>query len=786
MKAIANRYNLRGQQLLRDIFEFRMLLLNLLYFDAVEFYQKILNLRNSANFESIWYIGDRRTMEHIEDLLKFSKQRVFKLKREFSSNDKPSKKESATEENNPFDLDLEEGSKSMSMGNLQGLDDLDIGGKGEEGEATYLDVVKNPVSYKKQNYRLDLKININFKYKALVEVLKNLTSQQANGDSEKSAGNKEKKKIIWIWAQEDKKVGKIKDILTSFFSKKDDHKIKLLLRLHYLLEDMGIDKKERPQNPDEEDEFEEPELYRKEKMKTKSNEANAETFIFKKLHEDLINIKKEYDNKVMINLFNSGNSKDSLSQSQSLPVPTQSEETCGAQLIQLLKPKKKLKRRFYDVDDGEKDEEEEEQKQKEQKSEEASLQNKMPSLDDEKTVGLDDVPLLEGKQPEDEDFGDGVQTFKKVLTNEENERMKKKYEYSILNPDKIDLNSFYSYNDSGHVIFDSELIPGYKVIVNSLQSTSERVSFINKTEPDIAILFEPQLSLIREVMLEKRCAKYGGKKCSINEVHILMVQNSIESAIYLDNVRRENSAFVTLLNERSSLPILDDNPESRIKRIIYQKNVSTRIGRGLGHAINLNNRPIIIVDKREFNSPVPAKLFHDGFWVIPILLEKGDYVLSNTLVVERKAVDTGDLLNSLRSGRLENQISNMCKSFSRPMLLIEFSEGVDFSLESAEISRLQHNINWVNNFEANKTEINKSNVKFMLALLCMKYPKITILWSKSPEYTSKLFQRLREENPDPDPRLFAKFQEESEKNNESDPFARHMKEDEEGKELGES
>jgi hypothetical protein len=68
----------------------------------------------------------------------------------------------------------------------------------------------------------------------------------------------------------------------------------------------------------------------------------------------------------------------------------------------------------------------------------------------------------------------------------------------------------------------------------------------------------------------------------------------------------------------------------------------------------------------------------------------------------------------------------------------------------------------------------------------MKYPKVTILWSKSPDYTSKLFQRLREENPDPDPRLFAKFQEESEKNNDSDPFARHMKENEEGKELGES
>ena len=858
MKAIANRFNLRGQQLLRDIFEFRMLLLNLVYFDAVEFYIKVLNLRNTANFESIWYIGDRRTMEDIENLLKFAKQRVFKLKRDIAPVSKPIKRQLTQEEEGLFEGDIIEEPISLSVvdtdphqdPNLEGGDDSNVK---EEGESTYLDIVKNPIKYKGNNYRLDLKININFKYKALVEILKNLTndaasdkgSQATNGSRDREENKGGKKKIIWIWAQEDKKVDKVKDILTSFFAKKDEHKIKLVLRLHGLLAELGIDKKDKTV-PNEDYEDEEFEQFKNARMKKNSSEADMEKFVFKKLNEDLFQIKKEYDNKVMMNLFNRdapksnkpsnvfSNNIDNISNSmsngvQSQSAPLQSEESSGAQLMKMLNPKRKLKRKFYDLDDDDDDagNNETEKKDSEKMNSEVQPATNSNTGNNTNTNTNGDLSLISngisnlnpvgdaGDVGDADDGNDGfsgmngdrmglnddggdtlkltdeeeneeTQTLKRVLKNDDlanGGRGKKKYEYSILNPDKIDLNSFYSYNDAGQVVFDSEIIPGYKIIVNSLGSTSERVNFINRTQPDIVILFEPQLSLLREIMLEKRCAKHGGQKCIISEVHILMVQNSIESAIYLDNVRRENSSFVTLLNERSSLPLLDDNPDSRIKKIIYHRNVSTRVGRGLGHAINLANRPMIIVDKREFNSPVPAKLYHDGFWVIPILLEKGDYVLSNTLVIERKCVETGDLFNSMRCGRLETQIRNMCQTYTRPMLLIEFSEGIEFSLESTEINRLQHNISWLNDFESDKSEINKSNVKFGLSLLCMKYPKLTILWSKSPEYTSKLFQRLREENPDPDPRLFAKFQEESEKNNECDPFARHIKEDEDAAEL---
>jgi DNA excision repair protein ERCC-4 len=64
-------------------------------------------------------------------------------------------------------------------------------------------------------------------------------------------------------------------------------------------------------------------------------------------------------------------------------------------------------------------------------------------------------------------------------------------------------------------------------------------------------------------------------------------------------------------------------------------------------------KPRIIVDKREFRSDLPSVLFHEGFEIIPITLQTGDYILSNEIGIERKAVETGDLIESLKSERLE-------------------------------------------------------------------------------------------------------------------------------------
>lgn len=90
---------------------------------------------------------------------------------------------------------------------------------------------------------------------------------------------------------------------------------------------------------------------------------------------------------------------------------------------------------------------------------------------------------------------------------------------------------------------------------------------------------------------------------------------------------------------------------------------------------------MIVVDTREFSSLTPIFLAEKGFWIVPMQLTVGDYVLSDQICVERKAVYTGDLFQSFMSGRLLQQIENMERYYDKPILLIEFDETIPFRLQ---------------------------------------------------------------------------------------------------------
>jgi DNA excision repair protein ERCC-4 len=74
-------------------------------------------------------------------------------------------------------------------------------------------------------------------------------------------------------------------------------------------------------------------------------------------------------------------------------------------------------------------------------------------------------------------------------------------------------------------------------------------------------------------------------------------------------------------------------------------------------------------------------LHEKGFWLVPIQLTVGDYVLSDKICVERKSLVTGDLFSSLADGRLLQQVTNMERYYERPILLLEFDETIPFHLE---------------------------------------------------------------------------------------------------------
>ena len=77
----------------------------------------------------------------------------------------------------------------------------------------------------------------------------------------------------------------------------------------------------------------------------------------------------------------------------------------------------------------------------------------------------------------------------------------------------------------------------------------------------------------------------------------------------------------------------------------------------------------------------------------------------------------------------------MLRYYKRPALLIEFDEGRPFSLQSAgDLGQ----------------EIAAHHVSSKLALLLLHFPKLRVVWSRSPSHTVALFASLKAGQKEPD------------------------------------
>lgn len=93
-------------------------------------------------------------------------------------------------------------------------------------------------------------------------------------------------------------------------------------------------------------------------------------------------------------------------------------------------------------------------------------------------------------------------------------------------------------------------------------------------------------------------------------------------------------------------------------------------------------------------------------------LTVGDYVLSDEICVERKSVSTGDLMESFKSGRLLQQVSNMNQFYKKPTLLIEFDDNIPFKLQDPAGA------------PQNGADISPSSVISKISLLSLHYPNL--------------------------------------------------------------
>jgi len=133
-------------------------------------------------------------------------------------------------------------------------------------------------------------------------------------------------------------------------------------------------------------------------------------------------------------------------------------------------------------------------------------------------------------------------------------------------------------------------------------------------------------------------------------------------------VTEEQDGKIDLTPEECDKPTIRSQMNSRQGGIQFQEQPGN----------NEDNRPVVIVDMREFRSELPSILHKRGFHIEPCTLEVGDYVITPTICVERKSIN--DLIESLANGRLYNQSSSMSRAYKIPVLLIEFDHKKPFQL----------------------------------------------------------------------------------------------------------
>lgn len=279
---------------------------------------------------------------------------------------------------------------------------------------------------------------------------------------------------------------------------------------------------------------------------------------------------------------------------------------------------------------------------------------------------------------------------------------------------------------------DYQLIDRNNEIIISTFDTIQ----LEETLPNYIICYEPDLEFIRKVELFQ--ASLLPAKC-----FFMYYGESVEEQIYLSSIKHEKDAFTKLIREKANMPKFfstEDDEKSKFDESFRTLNSNTRIaGGGL---TTLKKSDKVIVDMRDFVSQLPFVCHLAGLDVVPAMLTVGDYILSDEICVERKAVR--DLIESLENGRLTKQCESMFKWYARPVLLIEFDEGKSFSFEPFTTGFLTGNsTKHVKNADLEKLQLR-------LAALVRSFPRLSILWSSSPFETARLFRELKINQNEPD------------------------------------
>jgi DNA excision repair protein ERCC-4 len=288
-----------------------------------------------------------------------------------------------------------------------------------------------------------------------------------------------------------------------------------------------------------------------------------------------------------------------------------------------------------------------------------------------------------------------------------------------------------------NTMFRVSLLQEPRIIVKSFSGIDGDAGglLLHDLEPSYVVLYDTDIAIVRA--LEVYAALNYMDKDRL-KVYFLIFEASAEQKVFMKSLEREQNAFERLIHHKKTMPppVLRVEGTQEMQQALasgaamstYQDGtlplaVDTRRGRGKA---NSSEKRDIAVDVREFRSALPSILHQGGMRLAPVTLTVGDFVLSNVHCVERKSIS--DLFGSFASGRLYSQAEAMCKYYKCPSLLIEFDPSKSFCLQNSNELGM---------------DIRNDSACSKMAILTLHFPKLRILWSRSPHETLRIFKELK-------------------------------------------
>jgi DNA excision repair protein ERCC-4 len=291
---------------------------------------------------------------------------------------------------------------------------------------------------------------------------------------------------------------------------------------------------------------------------------------------------------------------------------------------------------------------------------------------------------------------------------------------------------------------------GPKIIIaslSSMESTSVVNLLLQDNDPDHIVLYDLDIHIVRSIEIHSAMRHNQDTETDHDntlKVYFLQYEASSEQKAFYQSLEKEKSAFERLVHYKQRMPsTIVQHSTGRVTQEMQQAvsmggsyqngalplSVDTRSGGRGSKSVKRD----IAVDVREFRSALPSILHQGGMRLAPVTLLVGDFVLSNVHCVERKSIS--DLFGSFASGRLFTQAEQMSKYYACPCLLIEFDPSKSFCLQNANELGV---------------DIKLDSICSKLTLLVLHFPKLRLLWSKSPHETLKLFHELKQNHEEVD------------------------------------